>query len=117
MKLAGQFGAIALVALAITVLPGGGTAVEVVLTALTIAFLTAIAFGGYRLFNQFRFELESLDDRDRAVLYGSIALTIFAFAAASRMFETGAGIIAWFALIGIAVYGLYWVWTRYRQLA
>ena len=34
------------------------------------------------------------------------------------MFDTGGGgIIAWFALIGIAVYGLYWVWTRYRRLA
>ena len=118
VKLAGQIGVIALVALAITVLPGGGTAVEVVLTALTLAFLTAIAFGGYRLFHQFRFELESLEDRDRAVLYGSIALTIFAFAAARADVRAGGGgIIAWFALIGIAVYGLYWVWTRYRQLA
>jgi len=118
VKLAGQIGVIALVALAITVLPGGGTAVEVILTALTLAFLVAIAFFGYRLFNQFRFELESLEDRDRAVLYGSFAVVIFAFAAAERMFDSGGGgVIAWFALIGIAVYGLYWVWTRYRRLA
>ena len=82
MKLAGQIGLIALVALAITLLPGGGTAVEVVLTALTIAFLVVIGFLGFRLFHQFRFELESLEDRDRAVLYGSIALAIFTFAAA-----------------------------------
>lgn len=118
MKLAGQIGGIALVALAITLLPGGGTAVEVILTALTLTFLVAIAFFGYRLFNQFRFELESLEDRDRAVLYGSFAVAIFAFAAAERMFDTGGGgVIAWFALIGIAVYGLYSVWTRYRRLA
>ena len=118
MKLAGQIGVIALVALAITVLPGGGTAVEVVLTALTIAFLAAIGFFGYRLFHQFRFEIESLEDRDRAVLYGSIALAILTFAAARRMFDAGGGgTIAWLALVGISVYGLYWVWTRYRQLA
>ncbi len=118
MKLAGQIGLIALVALAITLLPGGGTAVEVVLTALTIAFLAAIGFFGYRLFHQFRFEIESLEDRDRAVLYGSIALVIFAFAAARRMFDAGGGgTVAWLALLGIAVYGLYWVWTRYRRLA
>ena len=118
MKLAGQIGLIALVALAITVLPGGGTAVEVVLTALTLAFLVVIGFFGYRLFHQFRFELESLDDRDRAVLYGSIALAILTFAAARRMFDAGGGgTIAWLALVGISVYGLYWVWTRYRRLA
>ncbi len=118
MKLAGQIGMIALVALAITVLPGGGTAVEVVLTALTLAFVSVIGFVGWRLFHQFRFELESLDDRDRAVLYGSIALAILTFAAARRMFDAGGGgTIAWLALIGISVYGLYWVWTRYRRLA
>ena len=118
MKLAGQIGAIALVALAITVLPGGGTAVEVVLTALTLTFLTAIGFFGYRLFHQFRFELESLEDRDRSVLYGSIALIIFAFAASQRLFDSGGGgTLVWFALVGIAAYGLYWVWTRYRRLA
>ena len=118
MKLAGQIGVIALIALAVTLLPGGGTAVEVIFTALTIAFLAVIAFFGYRLFHQFRFEIESLEDRDRAVLYGSIALAILAFAAANRMFDAGGGgTIAWLALLGISVYGLYWVWTRYRRLA
>ena len=118
MKLAGQIGLIALVALAITLLPGGGTAVEVVLTALTIAFLVVIGFFGYRLFHPFRFEIESLEDRDRAVLYGSIALAIFTFAAAQRMFDAGGGgAVAWLALLGIAVFGLYRVWTRYRRLA
>lgn len=118
MKLAGQIGVIALIALVVTVLPGGGTAVEVVLKALTIAFLAAIAFFAYRLFHQFRFEIESLADRDRAVLYGSFALIVLAFAAASRMFDAGGGgALAWFALLGLAAYGLYWVWNRYRQLA
>lgn len=118
VKLAGQIGAIALVALAITVLPGGGTAVEVILTALTLTFLAAIGFFGFRLFHQFRFEIESLEDRDRGVLYGAFALIIFAFAAAQRMFDSGGGgTIAWLALMGIAVYALYWVWTRYRRLA
>lgn len=118
MKLAGQIAIIAAIALVITVSPGGGTAIEVVLTALTIAFLVAIAFFGFRLFHQFRFEIESLEDKDRAVLYGSIALALLAFAGASRMFDAGGGgALAWFALVGICVYGLYWVWTRYRRVA
>lgn len=118
MKLAGQIALIALVALAITVLPGGGTAVAVVVTALTLAFLAVIAFFGYRMFHQFRFEIESLEDRDRGVLYGSIALIVFSLGAASRMFDSGGGgVLAWFALMGIAVYGLYWAWTQYRSLA
>ena len=48
----------------------------------------------------------------------ALALVIFAFAAARRMFDAGGGgTVAWLALLGIAVYGLYWVWTRYRRLA
>ena len=42
-------------------LPGGGNALDVVLTVLTIAFFAAIAFLAYRLFRQYRFELETLE--------------------------------------------------------
>ena len=119
VKLAGQIGLIALVALAITLLPGGGTAVEVVLTALTIAFLVAIGFFGFRLFHQFRFEIESLEDRDRggAVRIDRARDLRVRRGAAGCSTPGGGGTIAWLALLGIAVYGLYWVWTRYRRLA
>ena len=116
MKTAGQFGIVALVALAFTVLPGGGPALEVALTLLTIAFFTAIAVLGYRLYKQFGFELDSLEDRQRLVLYGSIGLALLTFAATSRLFETGgAGAIVWIALLGLCSYGVYWVWNGYRS--
>ncbi len=44
MTTAARFGLIALIALVLTVLPGGGSALDVVLTLLTIAFFAAIAF-------------------------------------------------------------------------
>jgi hypothetical protein len=25
------------------------------------------------------------------------------------------GVLVWFALLGLASYGLFWAWTRYRQ--
>ncbi len=118
VKRFGQIAIILLVALALTVLPGGGGALNVVLTLVSLAFFTAIAFLGYRLFHQFRFELESLGDRPRGVLYGATGLAFLTICATNRMFDTGGlGALAWIALLGICGYGLYWVWTQYRSYA
>jgi TRAP-type C4-dicarboxylate transport system permease small subunit len=110
-----KFGLVALAALVLTVLPGGGQALDVALALLTIVFFTAIALVGYRLHRQFRSELFSLTDRQRGILYGSIGLAFLTFCATSRLFDTGgAGVVAWLALLGLASYGVYWVWGRYR---
>ena len=116
MSFAWKFGVVALVALALTALPGGGGALRVTLTLLSIAFFTAIAYLGYRLYRQYGFELNTLSDRSRFVLYGSVALAFLTFCATNRMFESGGlGAVAWVALLGICSYGVYWVWTQYRQ--
>lgn len=118
MKRAGQIAVIALVALALTALPGGGGALRVALTLLSVFFFASVAFMGYRLFHQFRFELEGLEDRQRLVLYGSVGLAFLTICASQRMFDSGGfGVLAWFALLGICAYGLYWVWTGYRRYA
>jgi uncharacterized membrane protein YcfT len=105
-----------LLALAFTVAPGGGATLEVLLTILTIAFFAAIAFLGYRLYRQYHFMLESLEERERLVLYCSIALAFLAFAATQRLFDYGGGgVVAWIAMLVLASYGVYWVYTHSRR--
>ena len=72
MQIAWKLGVVALVALALVILPGGGALLDVVLTLLTITFFAAIAFLAYRLYRQYRFELETLPGRQRLSLYGSL---------------------------------------------
>ena len=116
MQFAWKFGVIALIALGLVVLPGGGNALDVVLTLLTIGFFAAIAALGYRLYRQYRIDLETLDAPLRVVLYGSLGLALLTFTATNRLFDAGgAGILVWFALLALASYGLYWVWNRYRR--
>jgi len=118
VKLAGQIALIAGIALVLTVLPGGGGVLRVAITLLSVAFFAAVAFLGYRLWHQFRFEVETLPDRQRLVLYGAIGLALLTLCASTRMFGSGGfGALAWFALLGICSYGLYWVWTQYRDYA
>jgi hypothetical protein len=111
-----NLGIVAAVALALTALPSGRDALNVVLTLLSIAFFVAIAFLGVRLFREYRFTLESLSDRDRLILYASVGLAFLAFVATRRLFDLGGlGAVAWLALLGLASYGVYWVWRQSQQ--
>lgn len=118
MKLPLKFGVVALVALALVVLPGGGSALNVALTLLTVAFFAAIAFLGYRLYREHRMDIETLEPRQRLVLYGSVSLAFLTFTATNRLFDLGGvGVVAWLALLGLCSYGVFWVWTRHRRFS
>jgi Kef-type K+ transport system membrane component KefB len=116
MRLARNLAIVALVALAITVLPGGGPTLDIVLTIITIAFFAAIALLGLRLYREHHFTLDSLEQRERLVLYASIGLAFVTFAATQRLFGAGGlGAIGWIALLGLASYGVFWVYQSSRR--
>jgi drug/metabolite transporter (DMT)-like permease len=116
MQFAWKLGVVALVALVIVVLPGGGNVLGVLLTLLSITFLATIAFLGYRLFRQYRFDIETLEPNVRLTMYGAIGLAIITFVATNRLFDAGGlGVLLWFALLALCSYGLYWTWARYRS--
>jgi hypothetical protein len=116
MRQARNWAIVALVALAIVVLPGGGPTLSVVTTTLSIAFFVAIALFAYRMYHQYKFTLDSLSDRQRLVLYGSVGLAFLNFTATSRLFNAGGlGVLAWLALLGVASYGVMWVYVSYRR--
>src|SRR4051794_17550751 len=81
-----------LVALGFTVLPGGNATLDVLLTLLGIVFFAAIALLGYRLYREHRFTLDSLAERERLVLYASVALAFLTFVASKRLLNASSGI-------------------------
>jgi drug/metabolite transporter (DMT)-like permease len=116
VQFAWKFGIIALVALVLVVLPGGGSALDVLLTALTIVFFASIALLVARLYRQYRLDIETLEPNVRLALYGSLAIALLTFTGTQRLFDAGgAGVLLWFALLALASYGLFWAWTRYRR--
>jgi hypothetical protein len=110
VKVARNIAIIALIAAAVVILPGGGPAVNVILTVIGIAFFAAIAILGYRLYMENRFTLDALPERDRAVLYVSVAVAALAFAASSRW-----GVLVFIALLALASYGVFWVIMQQRR--
>ena len=111
-----NFGIVLLLALAFVLIPGGGGALNVALTVLTIGFFAAIAYLGYRLYREYNFTLESLEQRERLVLYCSVAFAFLTFAATQRLFDLGgAGVVIWIGMLCLASYGVYWVYMSSRR--
>ena len=80
--------------------PGGGTASQIVIQAVSIAFLAAIAWFASIMYRQHHVSLYSLGH----VAAGVAVLTL---SATSRLWNAGgAGVLVWFVLIGAAVYTL-----------
>lgn len=95
--------------------PQGGQAAGVVGAVISLAITILFLLLGMRLYQMFRTDIHGLGDRWRAVLYGAIGVAVLAMAALPRLFATGAGTFAWFALVGGASYALYAVWRHYRS--
>jgi hypothetical protein len=116
VKTAAKFGLVAVLALGLVVLPGGGAALDVALTLLTVAFFVAIGMLAYRLYREHRFEIEALPQSQRLVLYASVGLAFLTFTATNRLFDRGgSGVLVWLALLALCSYGVFWVWTQYRR--
>jgi hypothetical protein len=106
---------IIVIALAVWKLPGGGTAAATIANLLTIAFVAATFFFGFRFYMEHRETIFGLEERQRGLLYGALALAAFALVATKRMWDSGGlGGLLWLAMLGAAAWAIYSVWRAYR---
>jgi hypothetical protein len=111
-----NFGILLLLALAVWLLPGGGTAAGTINNILGLLFAGGLVFFGYRMYMEHRTTLFMLEDRVRALLYGSLVLIALALLATSRLWnEGGIGVLVWLALIGAGAYGCVTVYRATRE--
>jgi ABC-type uncharacterized transport system YnjBCD ATPase subunit len=105
-----------LIALALIVwlVPGGNTASLTISNVLGLVLAGAFVFLGYRLYMEHRATILGLEDRQRGILYASLALIVVAIVGFSRMWQTGGGGVLWLALVAIACWGVFSVWRSWR---
>jgi hypothetical protein len=103
------------IGVAVYYIPGGGNVANGFEAALWVLFGAAIAFMGLRLYRENQFRLMALGDRHRGLLYVGLGLAVFCYMARSRMWETGLGVIGWFALVLTALYSLGEVYRHSRS--
>ena len=101
-----------LLALVVAFVPGGGNAAEALLTAITMAFLAAIAWTLFVLSRQNQLTLATLSDGRRAILYGAIGLIALLIAGSDELFSSGAGTLAWILLLGAAIAAIWRIWIE-----
>jgi hypothetical protein len=107
---------IVVLAAVVAIVPGGGSGAHVVLEAVSLAFLTAVAWVASLLYREHRGSLYLLGDRRRALLYGAITVLAVTVTATSRLWHSSAGSVAWLVLVGASVYACFavvWAARRY----
>ncbi len=100
----------------IAIVPGGGTAAEVVLQTVSVIFLAALAWVAGIYYREHRITLLSLGVPRRAVLYGSLTALAVTLTATDLLWQTSAGRVAWLVLMGAALYAggsVLWSLRRY----
>jgi hypothetical protein len=104
-------------ALIVWLVPGGERASVTISNLLTIVFVGGLLFFGYRIYMEHRETIFGLAERQRGILYAAIALATITIVATRRMWQDGGGLgaILWLAFLGLAIYGLVYVWRAYRE--
>jgi hypothetical protein len=103
-------------ALVVWLLPGGRTGSNTVYNLLTVLLTAGLMFFAFRLYMEHRATIFGLEDRQRGILYGAVALAGFAIIGTSKLWnEGGLGALLWFGMIALAGYGIYSVWRTYQE--
>lgn len=103
------------IAVAVWKVPGGGTAAATISNLFSVLFLAGFFFLGYRQYMERRITLFGLEERQRGLLYGALALLAFALVATSRLWNAGGlGALLWLAMLSAAGWVLYSVWRAYQ---
>jgi hypothetical protein len=96
-------------------LPGGRTGTYTIYNLLTVILTAGLLFFGYRIYMENRGTLFGLGDRNRGLLYGSVALVAFGLIATTRLWNGGGiGVLLWIGLIGLGAWGIYSAWRAYQ---
>jgi len=103
---------IAVLALGVAFVPGGGTAAETLLAAMFIGFLATIGFLGYRLYKQNQLTLLALTDGRRTLLYAAVGAIALMIAGTDELLDSGAGTLVWIGVLALSVLTILQVWRE-----
>ena len=112
MKGARNVAIIMLLALGVAFLPGGGNAVNTIITAITMAFLAGITWMLYTLSRQNQLTLATLTDGRRVIFYSAFGMIALLIAGQDKLFSTGPGTLLWIVLLGASIAAIWRIWTE-----
>jgi hypothetical protein len=112
MRTARNVAIIMALAFVVAFVPAGGNAAIAILTAITMAFLAAIAWAIFVFSRENQLTLAALSDARRAILYGALGLIALLIAGSDELFSSGPGTLAWIFLLAAAVAAIWQIWKE-----
>ena len=103
---------IALIAVPVAFIPGGGTAAHAVLSTLGLVFLATIGYAGYVGYRSNKLTITTLPDLQRGIFWSAVGLIVLMIAAAGDLLATGGGTLVWIGLIALGVVAILRIWTE-----
>jgi len=103
---------VALLALGVTVLPGGGNVANGILAALSLIFLGAIALLAVRFWRETSLARDAMTERQRALVYGALGAIALMIAGTDELLGSGPGTIAWIAVLAGSIWLIFNTWRE-----
>jgi hypothetical protein len=103
---------IMVLALGVAFLPHGGNFVDAIFAAITLGFLSGIAWMLYTLSRQNQLTLATLSDGRRAIFYGAFGMIALLVAGTDKLFSSGGGTLVWILLLGASVAAIWRIWIE-----
>lgn len=116
MKAVRNIAIIAVLALILAAVPGGGNLADGILAALLVAFLAIIGAIGYLAYRQNRFAYMTLDERRRTILLAALGAIVLMIAGADELLGSGAWAVVWFVVLGLSIFAIVRVVAESRSL-
>ena len=116
MRTARNVAIIALLALALIVLPAGGNIAEAVLAMLSILFAVAIGAMLIRFWKDTGLQRDTFTDRQRWLIYGSIGAIALMIVGTDELLSTGPGVVVWVAVLVGAGWLIFNTWREAQSI-
>lgn len=91
----------------VVLIPGGGHGATIAIQVVSLVFLASIGWVASILYRQHRMDLYALGDGKRFTLYAAAGVAAVTLTATQRLWSTPSGEVAWFILLGGAVYAAF----------
>jgi hypothetical protein len=116
VRVARNIAIIAVLAVPIAFVPGGGDVADAILTALLLGFLAGIAAMAYAFYRRNQLTLSTLNDSRRALLYVAIGGLALLIAGQDELLDGAGGIVIWIGLVVACAFLIFAVWREANTL-
>ena len=97
---------IAVLALIVAAVPGGGNLADGILALLMVVFLGLIGIAAYVGYRQNRLAFLSLEEGQRTLLLAALGAIVLMIAGADELLDTGAGTLVWIGVLGLSIFAI-----------